>query len=295
MKKKVGFIGLGKMGQPIAKRLLEAQFPLLIWNRTSAKTHDLVKEGAVVANSAKELAAQSEVIITMVSDGNALKAVAFGEDGIIAGAKSETILVDMSTVDPDGSRDVAQAAVKRGVKMLRAPVMGSVGWAATGELTVLASGDKDAYEQCQNLFDAMAQKTYYLGPGEEARYMKLATNAMLGVTCQMLAEVLTLGEKAGLDLDQMIEIIGEGGLASPFINVKLGSIAKRDFSSMFTGSMMAKDYDLVLDASKNLDVLMPTVSLVRQFLGGLKATGRGELDFSALFLLMEELSGIKQE
>lgn len=292
---KVGFIGLGKMGQPMAKRLLEAQFPLLIWNRTSAKTHDLAKEGAVTSNTAKELAAQSDVIITMVSDGYALKAVAYGDDGIIAGAKSGTILVDMSTVDPDGSSEVAKAADKRGVKMLRAPVMGSVGWAATGELTVLASGDKDAYEQCQNLFDVMAQKTYYLGSGEEARYMKLATNAMLGVTCQMLAEILTLGEKAGLDLDQMIEIIGEGGLASPFINVKLGSIAKRDFTSMFTGSMMAKDYDLVLDASKKLDVFMPTVSLVRQFLGGLKATGRGELDFSALFLLMEELSGVKQE
>ncbi len=295
MKKKVGFIGLGKMGQPMAKRLLEAQFPLLIWNRTGAKTHDLSKEGAVTSNSAKELASQSDVIITMVSDGYALKAITLGDDGIIAGAKSGTILVDMSTVDPDGSNEVAKAADKGGVKMLRAPVMGSVGWAATGELTVLASGDKDAYEQCQNLFDVMAQKQYYLGSGEEARYMKLATNAMLGVTCQMLAEVLTLGEKAGLDLDQMIEIIGEGGLASPFINVKLGSIAKRDFSSMFTGSMMAKDYDLVLDASNKLDVLMPTVSLVRQFLGVLKATGRGELDFSALFLLMEELSGIKQE
>jgi len=290
---KIGFIGIGTMGQPMAKRLHEAQFPLVVWNRTKDKTEALAKDGVLVSDSIKELTVQSNVIITMIADGTSLKAVTLGDNGLISNAESGTILIDMSTVDPESSGEVAKAAEEMGLKMLRAPVMGSVIWAESGELTILASGDKKAYEHCQDVFNVLGQKTYYLGPGDEARYMKIVTNAMLGVTCQILAEIMTLGEKAGLDLDKMREIIGDSKAASPFINLKLEAIASRDFKSMFTASMMAKDYDLALEASRKIGVIMPTVSLVRQFLGALEATGKGNLDFSALFLLMEELSGIK--
>jgi 3-hydroxyisobutyrate dehydrogenase-like beta-hydroxyacid dehydrogenase len=293
MTERVGFIGLGHMGQPMAGRLLEAGFPLTIWNRTKGKTADLAKRGAKVAGSPQEVAAQSDVTITMISDGPALKAVALGDNGILAGAKSGSILVDMSTVDPESSAEVAKAADKRGVKFLRAPVSGSTVLATGGKLTIFASGDKQAYDKCQGVFGAMGQKNFHVGTGDEARYLKLVLNMMVGTTLQMMAEALVFGEKAGLDWEQLLELVGSSVVASPLVAYKIGPLAKRSYAPAFTASMMAKDFDLALDVGKKLGVSMPTIGLVRQFLGALQSTGRGELDFSALLLLMEELGGIK--
>lgn len=294
MSERVGFIGLGNMGQPMAGRLLEVGFPLTIWNRTRSKTEELAKKGAKVAGSPKEVAAQSDVTITMVSDGPALKAVALGDDGILAGAKSGSVLIDMSTVDPESSAEVAKTADERGVKMLRAPVSGSTVLAAGGKLTIFVSGDKQAYDRCLETFGAMGQKTFHVGTGDEARYLKLVLNMMVGTTCQMLAEALTFGEKAGLAWEQLLEIIGSSVVASPLVAYKIPPLSKREFKAAFTASMMAKDFDLALAVGQKLGAPMPTISLVRQFLGMLQTTGRGELDFSALLLLMEELGGIKR-
>ncbi len=294
MKKRVGFIGLGNMGQPMAGRLLEAGFPLTAYDVRQDRIVVLADRGADTANSAREVAGKSDVIITMIPDGQVLRTVALGDNGSLAGAKSGSILIDMSTVDPGSSGEVAQAAEEKGVKMLRAPVSGSTVLAADGRLTIFASGDKQAYEQCLDIFGILGQKTFYVGANEEARYVKLALNMMVGTTCQMLAEALTFGEKAGIDSDQLLEIIGNSVLASPLVNYKIPQLSKRDFKAAFTTSMIAKDLDLALDIGKKLDAPMPTTSLVRQFLGMLKARGQGELDFSALLLLMEELGGIKQ-
>ena len=293
MKERVGFIGLGNMGQPMAGRLLEAGFPLTICDLIKAKTDALAKRGAKVADSPKEVATQSDVTITMIPDGPALRAVALGDNGILAGTQPGSILVDTSTVDPESSSEVAKAADELGLKMLRAPVSGSTVLAEAGKLTIFVSGDKQAYEKCQKIFGALGQKTFHVGTGDEARYLKLVLNMMVGTTCQMLAEALTFGEKAGLDWDQMLEIIGSSVVASPLIGYKIGPLAKRSFEPAFTASMMAKDIDLALAAGQKFGAPMPTTGLVRQFLGMLQATGRGELDFSALLLLMEELGGVK--
>ena len=293
MSERLGFIGLGNMGQPMAGRLLEAGFPLTICDLLKAKTDSLAEKGAKVAGSPREVAAQSDVTITMIPDGTALRAVALGDNGVLAGAQPGSIMVDMSTVDPESSGEVAKAADDRGVKMLRAPVSGSTILAAGGKLTIFASGDKQAYDRCQDVFGAMGQKTFHVGTGDEARYLKLVLNMMVGTTCQMLAEALTFGEKAGLAWEQLLEIIGSSVVASPLVAYKIPPLSKREFKAMFTASMMAKDFDLALDAGQKLGSPMPTIGLVRQFLGMLQATGRGELDFSALLLLMEELGGIK--
>lgn len=293
MTERIGFIGLGRMGQPMASRLLETGFPLIVWNRTEEKTDGLTKKGAELAGSPKEVASESNVTITMISDGPALKAVALGENGVLAGARPGCILVDMSTVDPESSREVAEAADARGVKMLRAPVSGSTVLAAGGKLTIFASGDKGAYDKCQNIFGAMGQKVFHVGTGDEARYLKLLINMMVGTTGQMLAEALAFGEKAGLDWNQLLEIIGSSVVASPLIGYKIGPLAERIFTPAFTASMMAKDFDLALAVGRKLGAPMPIVALVRQFFGMLQATGRGELDFSALLLVMEELGGIE--
>jgi len=293
MNEKIGFIGLGTMGQPMAGRILGAGFPLTLWNRTPAKTEDLAKKGAKVATSPKEVAAQSDIFISMISDGPALEAITFGESGALSGAKAGSVFIDMSTVDPESSIRVAKAVEEKGVKMLRAPVSGSTVFAASGTLTILASGDRRAFDRCQPVFQAMGQKIFHVGSGDEARYLKLVLNMMVGTTCQMLAEALIFGKKAGLDWRQMLEIISNSVVGSPLINYKAGPIRERNFKPAMTVSMMAKDFDLALTAGSQLGVAMPTIGLVRQFLGMMKATARGELDFSGLILLMEELAGIK--
>ncbi len=293
MGEKIGFIGLGHMGALMAEAILKTGFPITIWNRTKSKTEELARKGAKVADSPKEVASQSDVVITMVSDGTALKAVCLGVNGALAGAKSGDVLIDMSTVDPESSSEVAQVAGGKGVRMLRAPVSGSTVLASQGKLTIFASGDKQAYERCQPIFSTMGQKIFYVGSADEARYIKLVLNTMVGITSQMLAEAITFGEKAGVDWNTMLEVIGNSVLASPLVAYKLPPLSKRDFKAVFTASMMAKDFDLALATGDKIGAPMPTVSLVRQFLGALKASNRGELDFSALLLVMEELSGIK--
>ena len=293
MSEKVGFIGLGTMGQPMAGRILGAGFPLTVWNRTSVKTADLVKKGAKAAGSPKEVAAQSDIIVSMISDGPALEAITFGDLGIVAGAKAGGTFIDMSTVDPESSMRVAKAVEAKGLKMLRAPVSGSTVLAAAGTLTILASGDKAAFDRCQPVFAAMGQKVFHVGPGDEARYLKLVLNMMVGTSLQMLAEAVTFGKKAGLEWKQMLDIISNSVVGSPLVNYKAGPIKERNFKPAFTASLMAKDFDLALKAGNEMGVAMPTIGLVRQFLTTMKATGRGELDFSGLILLMEELAGMK--
>lgn len=293
MSERLGFVGLGTMGQPMAGRILGAGFPLTIWNRTIAKTEALAKKGAKVANSPKEVAGQSDIFISMISDGPALEAITFGGSGVLAGAKFGSVFIDMSTVDPESSGRVAKAVQEKGIKMLRAPVSGSTVFAASGTLTILASGDKEAFDRCQPVFKAMGQKIFHVGTGDEARYLKLLINMMVGTTCQVLAEALTFGKKAGLDWKQMLDIISNSVVGSPFVNYKAGPIKDRIFKPAFTASMMVKDMDLALSAGSRMGVAMPTIGLVRQFLGVLKATGRGDLDLSGLILLMEEMAGIK--
>ncbi len=197
MTEKVGFIGLGTMGQPMAGRILGAGFPLTVWNKTVSKTADLEKKGAKVAKSAKEVAAESDIIVSMIADGPALEAITFGDSGVAAGIKSGSVFIDMSTVDPESSMRVAKAVEAKGAKMLRAPVSGSTVLAGAGTLTILASGDKAAFDRSAKVFGAMGQKIFHVGPGDEARYLKLVLNMMVGTSMQMLAEAVTFGKKAG--------------------------------------------------------------------------------------------------
>jgi len=292
---KVGFIGLGKMGQLMAGHLLNAGFPLTIWNRTTSKTVELGKRGAKVASSPKEVAAQSDITITMVFDDVALEAVSFGENGTLAGIRPGTILVDMGTVSPKKvSSQVAAAAEERGATMLRAPVSGTTNWAAEGILTIFVSGDKQAFEKCKKVFEAMGKKIFYLGTGEDALYHKLVVNMMVATTSQMMAEAMMFGQLAGLDTRKMVEVISGSVVASPILCHRIERVADRNFTGGGSVQLMAKDLLLALTAGRQLGSPMPTTALVHQLLNSMAAMGEADLDHSALFLLMEELAGKKQ-
>jgi 3-hydroxyisobutyrate dehydrogenase-like beta-hydroxyacid dehydrogenase len=199
----------------------------------------------------------------------------------------------MSTVSPIMSSHVGELAKEKGIKYLRAPVSGSIESAETATLTILVSGDKETYELCKGIFDALGQKCFHLGEGDEARYLKLLLNMMVGVTSAMTAEALTFGKGGGLDWNQMIEVINNSVVASPLIGFKVQLLKDRSFSPAFTASQMAKDFDLALDTGRSMDIPMPITALTRQLYGAMKATGKGGLDYFGLVALMEEIAGIK--
>jgi len=289
-KQKIGWIGLGKMGDPMSQNLLKAGYQVTVWNRSQEKAKAVVDAGATLVGSIADVAKQCDVVISMISDDPALESVSAG---VFEAAAKGTIYIDMSTVSPVASARVAAAAEKAGVKYLRAPVSGSTALATAATLTIFASGPKDAYEACVDIFNCMGQKAFHVGADEEARHLKLVMNMMVGLTAAMVGEALTFGKKGGIDWSDMIDIVGASVAASPLFGYKSAILKERNFAPAFTIAQIAKDFDIALETAKSNDTAMPLTSIVRQFFGAMKAKGKGELDFFAYVTEMEEMSGIK--
>jgi 3-hydroxyisobutyrate dehydrogenase-like beta-hydroxyacid dehydrogenase len=293
-KQKIAWIGLGKMGVPMSQNLVKKGYSVTVYNRTPDKAKPLADVGAKVAGSAKEAAAGADVIISMISDDPVLEAVSYGPGGAFEGAKSGAVYIDMSTVSPAASARVDAAAQKKGVKYLRAPVSGSTVLATAGTLTIFASGPKDAYDACTEIFGCMGQKVFHVGTGEEARYLKLVMNMMVGLTSAMVAEALTFGEAGGMDWEQMIDIVNASVAASPLIGYKAALLKSRNYAPAFTAAQMAKDFDIMIEAGRSKNVPMPMTALIRQFWSTMMATGKGNQDFFSLVQVLEEMAGMKK-
>lgn len=286
---KIGWIGLGKMGDPMSRNLLKAGYPVAVYNRTQEKADALAAEGATVANNMAALGSASDVVISMISDDAVLKAVSFDAGGCFEGMSAGSIFIDMSTVSPALSAQVAKAAEGRGIRYLRAPVSGSVALASAGTLTIVASGPREAYDECSGIFDVLGAKSHHVGTGEEARVLKLCLNMMVGVTAAMVGEALAFGEGGGMDWDQMLNIFGDSVIASPLVGYKIEALRKRDFSPAFTVAQMAKDFDLALDAGGS-GAPLPLTTMVRQYWGEMMESGKAELDFFAYVTQLEDMA-----
>lgn len=293
-KTRIGFIGLGKMGNPMVKRLIDAGYGLIVYDRIEKRMEDLAAMGALAADSLQSVATSAEVTITMIPDDPAIETVALGKDGILENAKEGTVLIDLSTISPFASSRVAEGAKKKGVKYLRGAVSGSPQFAQEGILTIFISGPEEVYQKWNPLLGALGKKFFYLGTGEEARYLKLLINMVVGTTAMIVAEALTFGEKGGVDWIKMLDGLGGSVVASPLIGYKVQPLKERKFPPTFTASQLAKDFELALTTGRSLSVPMPITSIVSQFLGIMKATGRGELDAWSILFLMEELAGLKK-
>lgn len=289
----IGWIGLGKMGAPMAQNLMQAGFQVTVYNRTPEKAKPLTDAGAALAGSLAELAAGCDVVISMINDDAALEAVAMAPDGVLANAKAGGIYVDMSTVSPAASARVAETAAGKGISYLRAPVSGSTVFAESAQLIILVSGPKEAAATCDAAFAAMGKKTMNFGEGEEARFMKLTVNMMVSITAGLVGEALAFGESGGLDWQQMLEMIGQSPLASPLLGYKTQTLKNRDYAPAFTIDQIAKDLDLILSTGQGTNASMPLASLVRQNYETMREKGEGNLDMFAYVTLMEELAGIK--
>jgi len=289
----VGWVGLGKMGLPMARRILQAGYPLSAYNRTADRARSLAEQGGRLLASPAEVAAVSGVTFSMIADDAALEAVALGPQGVFQTIAPGSTFVDMSTVSPGISARVAEKAREKSVAYLRAPVSGSTVFAESGRLTILASGPREAFDACAPLLQQLGQKLYHVGPGDEARVLKLLINMMVGTTAVMVAEALTLGEKNGLDWAQMIEIVQQSAVGSPLIGYKAKSLTEKNFPPAFTAAQIAKDCDLALGVGRETNVPLPVTALVRQLYGGMLATGRGPSDFFSVLYLLEEMAGLR--
>lgn len=292
---KVGWIGTGNMGGRMARRLMDARYKFHICDKIKANTDPLTTDGAILERSAGELAEKVDFLFCMIPNGAVLKDVILGGDGAIKTIDPHTIVIDMSTIDPRSSSEVNEKLEEAKVRFLRATVTGSTAFAAEGKLGIMASGPKDAYEAALPLLRILGNRQTYLGAHEEARYIKIIINMMVGNTMQMLAESLVVGEKVGVDWNTMIDLIADSAAASPIIKFKVDALKARDFSAMATSTFMEKDMNIALDIAKESELALPMTAVSRQFYTAMRANGLSKVDYSGIVLVNEKLNGIQKD
>ena len=289
---RIGWIGLGKMGAPMAGHLRAAGHEMNVFNRTPAKADRLVTLGATLAASPGAVAFGAGRVFSMLADDAALRAALLGSGGAIAAMDKGAVLIEMSTVSAGISAELDLACGARGLGYLRAPVSGSVAFAETAKLTVLASGPSAVYAAVLPLLQTFSARQVHVGEGCEARVMKLALNMMVGMTAAMMGEALALGQKNGLSRDVMLEVIGASAVASPLVAYKLATLRARDYAPAFEVRMMAKDFDLALAAAHSSNTPLPLAAQVREGWSAMIAGGDGDADFFKYVELTAGLAGL---
>jgi 3-hydroxyisobutyrate dehydrogenase-like beta-hydroxyacid dehydrogenase len=287
---RIGFIGLGLMGQHMARRLLDAGHPLTVWNRSAEKTAALLALGAAWADSPKAVAQASDVVITMVTDSRASEHVACGGSGILEGAHPGLILIDMSSIAPEMSRSIAERARVKGVSMLDAPVTGAPKLASEGKLGIMVGGPKEIFERCLPMFQAMGIKIVYAGGNGMGTTLKLVNNLILGVAIHASAEALVLAAKAGLDPQSVIEITSVGGARTGAMETRGPRMLQRDFSPHFSANNMYKDLSNVLMLAEEFGVSLPVASMAREVLRAARSQGKGDLDSCVVMTVLEAMA-----
>lgn len=290
----IGWIGAGKMGGPMSLNVIAAGGTVTVFDPVPANAAQVVAAGASEAISNQVLAKSADVVVSMIPNDAVLRLVTMGDDGILAVMQPGSIYLDMSTVSPEASAEVETAAEAAGIAYLRAPVSGSTALAESGNLTIMASGPREAYDRCVPLFDAMGSQSFYLGDSDQARYLKLVINLLVGTTGAVLAEALTLGRKGGLDWQQMLDVIGVSAAASPYIKYNLDPLKARDFSALFTTEQMVKDSTLICEAGRNAGVPMAIGQAMLQIFEDTIEAGYGQENLTAAIKLLEGKAGLKE-
>jgi 3-hydroxyisobutyrate dehydrogenase-like beta-hydroxyacid dehydrogenase len=279
---RIGVVGLGKMGAPIARRLLDAGHEVTVFNRTPGRADGLVERGAARAASPAAIWASADACVTMVADDGALRAVMLGDDGLLREGPPGRVVVDMSTVSVAVSQAISEAAVAAGVGYLRAPVSGNPSVVEAGNLTIMVSGDEEAFRRLEPALRDVGPTVFHLGGGDEARVMKLALNLMIAGTTELMAEALLLGEASGLERAAMLEVMGASAVGSPYVKYKTPGLVADDYTATFTIALMLKDVLLGLDAGEAVAVPLPVADLVRRLLEDCISAGMGDSDLTAL-------------
>ena len=291
MAQTIGFIGLGIMGKPMSKNLLKAGHPLVVHSRSRGPVDEVVKAGAKAASTPKEVAAQCDVLITMLPNSPDVEQVALGKDGILEGARAGLLFADMSTISPIVSKKVGEALAAKGVKMLDAPVSGGEKGAIDGALSIMVGGDKAVFERVLPIFQAMGKTITLLGPLGMGGFTKLANQIIVAVNLTALAEALTLGKKAGLDRELLLTALGGGLAGSKCLEQKKPNYIAGTYNPGFKIDLHFKDLGLIMESARALGVPLPATAVVQELFSAMRVKGRGGLDHSGIITLLEDLAG----
>ena len=283
---RLGFIGLGHLGSPMARRLLSAEFPMVVYNRDNNRTQPLSSLGAKVVRDPKTLAGEVDVVLSCVANDAAVDAVYLGEGGVLRNARPDTLVIEMSTVSPDTSRKIHRVGRELGISVLDVAVSGSTPAAEAGMLTLLGGGERQDFDAAEAIFAALAKQWFYMGPSGSGVSMKLVVNTLLGIGMQAVAEAVALGGALGLPRDLLFDTLAKTAVVSPVQVGKLGSTKRHDYASQFPIRLMQKDFGLALSAARRASLSLPATEAAAAVNAAESASG-GEEDFSAVVRWME--------
>lgn len=286
-KSKLGFIGIGYMGRPIGQRLLKAGFRLTAYDRHRTKAEELIRYGGTVAENVAELSSNCDVVLSCLASDEAVLNIYKGADGAFANAHRGSLVIDLSTVNPQTSQELSRLGSARGVGVLDVTISGSTPAAEQGALTLFGGGDQGCFAAAESIFRVIARKYFYLGPSGSGATMKLVVNSLLGIGMQAIAEAVALGEKAGLDRNRLLDVLSETAVVAPAHVGKLERAMKGDYSPQFPLRLMNKDFGLILNLAAAVGAQMPATHAAFEVNVAQSAQGQ-EQDFSAVILEMEK-------
>lgn len=282
------------MGSRMARRLLDAGHPVIGYNRTRAKAEPLIESGMDWRDTPAAVAQSSEIILSMVANTEALQSVARGTDGILSGLSAGKIYIDMSTVSPAASRELAAEAAASGAQMLDAPVSGSVATLEEGKLSIMAAGDPQAFAAARPVLEAIGPKVTYVGANGLAVAMKIATNLSLAVQMLAFSEGVLLAEKSGIARETAVEVLLNSVIASPMVKYRGPFVLDMPEQAWFDVDMMQKDLRLALEMGRKLDVPLPTTAITHELLTAARGMGLAEKDFAVVFEVLARMAGVTQ-
>ena len=285
---RVGFIGLGIMGRPMARHVLDAGYPLSVHSRSAGPVDELVEAGAARAGSSAEVAAASDVVITMLPDTPDVEQVLFGPDGVVSGVAAGSLVIDMSSIDPIPTRSFAERLAAQGVDMLDAPVSGGEKGAIDAALSIMVGGSPEAFQRATPLFEAMGRNIVHVGPSGAGQIAKACNQLVVAATIEAVAEALELAGRAGVDAAKVRQALLGGFAGSKILEVHGQRMLDRAFEPGFRARLHRKDARIVLDTAREVGAPVPSFEIVARQLDELVESGGGELDHSALFTLLED-------
>jgi 3-hydroxyisobutyrate dehydrogenase-like beta-hydroxyacid dehydrogenase len=288
----LGFIGLGNMGSRIAQRLLGRGYRLSVYDRNLVKEETIAAQGGVVATSIQALASSVDVVLSCLTNDEAVRTVYTGAEGVFSGARPGTVVLEMSTISPDTSRELHRLGAGAGLQVLDVAISGSTPAAEQGTLTLLVGGDGDLFSAAEPIFQAVAKHFFLLGGAGSGTAMKLVVNTLLGVGMQAIAEAVVLGETIGLDRGRLLQVLSETAVVAPAHMGKLASAANNDYHPQFPLLLMNKDFELILRAAAKNHVRLPATEAAF-YVNAEESDGNHDEDFSAVLRRMEEAAGLE--
>ena len=287
---KIGIVGTGMLGESVGLHLLDVGYEVTAYNRTKEKTENLKEKGAIIVESPKHVAENSELVITVVKDADAVNEVIFGNSGVMSGMHVGMCIADMSTVNPNSTKEISERVTSYGIDYLEIPVMGGPNVAIDGKLVMMASGKKEVFERFKKIFDTIAEQSFYIGDTGTAHAIKLAMNLQIAMLALSLSEGITLTKKAGFDPEIFLKILNSTYFKTGMSEIKAYKMAKESYEPTFTLANLKKDLDTINDAAESFDAELPMAKLARKVYTDAEDAGFGDIDYTGIIAYIKKLS-----